>query len=51
MDLLYTIFGYVSALLATITVFALIIRGLKIMQKAEEQELIRQLKEAVERIS
>ena len=49
MDLVYTIFGYVSALLASITVFALIIRGLRIMQKAEEQEWRCQLKEIEER--
>lgn len=51
MDLVYIIFGYVSALLTTIAVFALIIRGFSIIQKAEEQEWTRRLRETVERSS
>jgi len=53
MESIYTIFCYVSTLIVAIGCFALILRGYRAIQKAEEQEWKRrwerQLKELPER--
>lgn len=47
--LIYEIFCYVVALLATIGCFSLILRGCRALQRKEEHEWKRQLKNLVER--
>jgi len=49
-ELVYKIFCYVFTLLVTIGCFSLILKGYRALQKKEEQEWERQLKQFVEKI-
>ena len=49
MESIYTIFCYVSTLIIAIGCFALILRGCRVIQKAEEQKWKEQIKQQIEK--